>query len=214
MGEKSKGQRGYAVDRINPQTTPQIPTGVTSHPRHNVGSREKERRAPARQVGLFVFWPSGLLGTSWCGCRVTSDSTLLKNEKLPNEPISDFGLRSLHQELMPIHTPREPGKRTHFSRVTPEPPPGGPVSPDTEEGGSASEIVPSVVLQTWQNRSFSGLFEPKAHRREGNTNRIKMAVSKYQLPSPGSLIVCWAFPAPPEKGNGLKFLRSCEGRGP
>ena len=123
MGEKPKGQGKCAINQINPQTTPQIPTGVTSHPRHNVGSREKERRAPARQVGLFVFWPSGLLGTSWCGCRVTSDSTLLKNEKLPNEPISDFGLRSLHQELMPIHTPREPGKRTHFSRVTPEPPP-------------------------------------------------------------------------------------------
>jgi len=53
MGEKSKGQWECAVNRINPQTTPQIPT-------------------------------------------------LLKNEKLPNEPISDFGLHSAHQHLMPI----------------------------------------------------------------------------------------------------------------
>ena len=70
MGEKSKGRRECAVDRINPQTTPQIPT-------------------------------------------------LLKNEKLPNEPISDFRLYSVQQQLMPIHAPHEPGKRTHFSPVAP-----------------------------------------------------------------------------------------------
>ena len=53
MGEKSKGQWECAINRINPQTTPQLPT-------------------------------------------------LLNNEKLPNEPISDFELRSVHQEVMPI----------------------------------------------------------------------------------------------------------------
>jgi len=53
MGEKSKRQRECVINRINPQTTPQI-------------------------------------------------ATLSKNEKLPNELISDFGLHSVHHQLMLI----------------------------------------------------------------------------------------------------------------
>ena len=73
-------------------------------------------------------------------------------------------------------------------------------------------------LQSCFRRAKIGAFRVFSNQwrigEKGNTNRIKIAVSKYQLPSPGSLIVCWAFPELPEKGNGLKFLRSCEGRGP
>ena len=134
MGEKSKGQRGCSINRINPQTTPQFPTLV------------KEAQITKRTH--FRFW------TSFCTSTPYADLHFYK-----------------------------PGKRTHFCGLS------------RRILGKGEPVLPEL----W--------------RRPICVQVLQNAL-KYQLPSHCSLIPCWAFPALLEKGNGLKFLRSCEGRGP
>ena len=139
-----------------------------------------------------------------------------KKIKSPNKPIFPLPPRGAFVGLCASHFVFG-HQKTHRSQVK-----------HTETHQNKGRGCPSA-FRTNRTRSESTPVAPNRSQSwcTGQTLDIGLWTldsGKYQLPSPRSLIVYWAFPedlprrsvaeAGAGEGNGLNFLRSCEGRGP